>query len=310
MAAASATSAAVPAQDAPRAEVVLSQQEFQVLATKAICAHETATKQAKAQLEVDFLLQDEGLKQEMADAMAAAVGNDKRVTAFKLVTTRLLADQIPGARRLSAESDEHLRDGLLRFKPQHVTAKEGKPWVWSLAPGHGITQNFREALADLVASGGNSRVQIRRPQQFWGPAVSALAQSVLGKEKGEKGTKGKDKGKGKGNKDKDKGQVVTKGKGKGRGRGQGHGKGKTVDVAPAAAFVVPAEAPPVLASSGASPSYAALAAADDDSMVSAEVGYESAKRDGELLEPPIPMKKSNSPAADRGATASSGGVAH
>ena len=60
-------------------------------------------------------------------------------------------------------------------------------------------------MADLVASGGNSRVQIRRPQQFWGPAVSALAQSVLGKEKGEKGTKGKDKGKGKGKKGKSRG---------------------------------------------------------------------------------------------------------
>ena len=193
--------------------------------------------------------------------------------------------------------------------------------MWSLAPGHGITQNFREALADLVASGGNSRVQIRRQQQFWGPAVAALAQSVLGKEKGEKGKKGKDKGKGKGkgNKDKDKGQVETKGKGKGRGKAGGHGKGKTVDAPPAAAFVPPAEAPPgvnavdvdmdatpVLASSGASPSYAALAAADEGSMIDAEFGYESAKRDGELLEPPIPMKKSNSPAADRGATASSG----
>ena len=60
MAAAPATTAAVPAQDAPGAAVALSQQEFQVLATKAICAHETATKQAKQQLEVDFLLQDEG----------------------------------------------------------------------------------------------------------------------------------------------------------------------------------------------------------------------------------------------------------
>ena len=169
--------------------------EFQQQAVRALTAHETALNQMKANLELDFLVYDEGLKQELVDTAADNTGNTpKRVAAFKVVVARLLADEIPGARRLEAETNENLVAALLRFKPKKDTPREGFPWVWTLAPGVGVTQNFREAVSDLAAHGGNERLKVRRPLQYWGLAVSALAQTVLGKD-------GKAKGKGKGGKD-------------------------------------------------------------------------------------------------------------
>ena len=188
----------------------MSQEDFQVAVARALTAHETTLNLAKQQLELDLLLVDEGLKQEVVDALASAGPTAvKRVVAIKVVTGRLLADEIPGGRRLAGESDQHLADSILRFKPKqakHDTPRDGKPWVWTLAPSFGATQNFREALADLAANGGNERLKVRRPQVFWGPAVRALAEGVLGKDVKGKGKGDKNDGKGKGKDGKGKGK--------------------------------------------------------------------------------------------------------
>ena len=317
MALTGSSTANVPAAEMPQAE-------FQAHVTRALTAHETAVNLAKQEVELDFLLGDEKLKQEMVDALAADSGSTpKRVVAFKVVTARLVADEVPGARRLAAESEQNLTDGILRFKSRHFEPREGKPWVFSLAPGLGVTQNFREALADLAACGGNERLKVRRPLLHWGPAVSTLAQSVLGKDKSKKGGKEGSKGKGKGGKDKGK-----------KGRGKGKGKEKTAAtnnaVPPAAAFVPPAAPPPTqtVPSGGSTPTlpaetaeptvaasepssgstappatYASLAADDEANFLDAEMGVAGGKRDGDkALSAHVPFKKS-SPSVERKAPA-------
>ena len=161
-----APNAAAPAAPAAAAapEGFALSNEFQQQVVRVLAAHETALNQVKQQLELDFLVYDEGLKQELVDVVADTTGNPpKRVAAFKVVVGRLLADEIPGARRLEAETNENLAAALLRFKPKKDTPKDGFPWVWTLAPGVGVTQNFREAVSDLAAHGGNDRLKVRRP---------------------------------------------------------------------------------------------------------------------------------------------------
>ena len=296
--------------------------EFQQQVVRVLAAHETAVNQMKQQLELDFLVYDEGLKQELQGAMADNTGTGatpKRVTAFRVVVSRLVLDDIRGGRRLEAESNENLAAALLRFKPKKDTPRDGYPWVFTLAPGVGVTQNFREALADLAAHGGNERVKVRRPLPYWGPTVSALAQSVLGKDTKGKGKNkgGKDGKKGKGKGGKDKG-------GKGKGKDQPAGKGASRATAPPR-FALPTDAPPagapaatttvpcasttaapVLAtkapttpvlygtrvdgdevvplvssenSAGSTQTYASLVAADEAFTVDAEMAFESGKRE-------------------------------
>ena len=214
-----------------------------VFVVRALLAHETNLNQVKQCVEVDFLLHDEGLKQSVLDT--ADEGAGRRMKVFQLVTARLKADGVPGGTRLDSTSEEHLWDSLLRFKSRFDLPKEGAPWKFTLALSMGASNNFREAIADLVASGGNDRIQIRRPQSFLGPAVAELASTVLGKSKAAKG-KGKGKAKGKeGGKSKkgSEGQVQGKG-GKGGKGGRGKGKGKAKNqVPPPPEFSVPPGAP-------------------------------------------------------------------
>ena len=305
----------------------MSQEDFQVAVARALTAHETTLNLAKQQLELDLLLVDEGLKQEVVDALASAGPTAvKRVVAFKVVTGRLLADEIPGGRRLAGESDQHLADSILRFKPKqakHDTPRDGKPWVWTLAPSFGATQNFREALADLAANGGNERLKVRRPQVFWGPAVRALAEGVLGKDVKGKGKGDKNDGKGKGKDGKGKGKK-GKDKSKDKSRGKEKNEGKAKDAVPAAAFVPPTEPPPSTASTptaefgvsetaatenpssgSGTQSYAALVAEDEASSLDAEMAH--LKRESkDVPEAAAPLKKSNSPVVERRPTKAAG----
>ena len=311
-----------------RVTEVLPNDEFQTQVARALTAHESSLNQLRQQLELDFLVYDAEVKQQLEDALASHVptgGTPKRVSTFKLVLARLVADGVPGGRRLDSESKEHLTSSLLRFKPKKPTPKNNYPWVFTLAPAVGATQNFREALADLAAHGGNDRVKVRKPLSNWGPAVSLLAERVLGKDvKG----KGKDKGKEKDGK---------KGKGKGsKSKDGGRGKGKDkpaafVRTAPPPAALVPPTGPPPLqtaarsgsstptlpeepteaaltggpsASSGAAPlqTYANLAAVDENAALDAEMDLDRPKREAEGSTA-VPFKKSNSPAAERKAPA-------
>ena len=209
---------------APQTTVVETE-KFQQLVVTTLLAHEIQLGEQKQALDVELLLWDEKLKDEVHTAWTDpnATG-DKRVTVIQLIADRFVTDGVPGGKRLRAETKEHLADSVVRFRAKPFKEpKEGKPWRFQLTPSLAQTDNFRSALSDLVASGGNDKVMVRRPQIRVGPAVSELAEKVLGKSKG--------KGKSKLTDSKGSGKGGPKGKGKGgKNKGDKSGKGKTNSV--------------------------------------------------------------------------------
>ena len=223
------------------------------LVTCVLVAHERNILNFRQQLELDILIQDEGLKVAVQTAVGEGEPRLKRVRAFLAVCQALVPDGVPGVDRIVSASPQSVAESILRFKPAHAEPRTGWQWKWTLALGPSATNRVRDGVADLAAHGGVAgKVLVRRPQLYLGPLVQELANQHLpqgGKGRGggyhgghdgghleaapgggdEKGGWGRGKGKGgkkaKG-KDKDKGKKGKDGKGKGKGKGGNDAKGK------------------------------------------------------------------------------------
>ena len=152
--------------------------QFQSLVTTALLVHENTINEVKQSIDVDILLVDEKLKWEAYEAWWAEESVDKRLDFMRILADRLVQDEVPGGKRLQAETDKHLQDSILRLRTKHWEPKEGTPWKFTLTPSLSQTECFRGALSDLIASGGNDRIMIRRPLLHVGTSVAQLAESV------------------------------------------------------------------------------------------------------------------------------------
>jgi hypothetical protein len=172
-------------------------------------AQETTLNALRAQLELDIVVFDEGLKGRIHDELKKLGEVPPRVRAFKLVVQHWLSKGTAGSTRLSEAKDADLGALLLRFRPLFRDPAPGKPWRFTLAIGQGAGKHEREAIADLANAGGSQEVLVRRPRQGLGKKAQDVEKRFFPERAEERERKGKSKGKGRG------------GKGKGRGGANG-----------------------------------------------------------------------------------------
>ena len=180
--------------------------------SKLVLTHENEISQLKQQLQLDFLLVHADLKKAVLAAVEHGPSVGKAVRAFKEVIAVLVADGVPGAARLRSASDQSLKELVLKFASPHKKPLEGKVWRWTLQLSTSASGPLREAVADVAAEGGSSRVLVRRPLSRPGPMALALEALVYPERAANRENKGKAKGKG-----------GKEGKGKGRGNAGGRG---------------------------------------------------------------------------------------
>jgi hypothetical protein len=230
---------------------VPSRAEFEAVAALAL-ATDAGIQRLRAQLELDVLVADGGLKAELQRVMALEGGNaPPRVRLFRTVVEVLRAGEVAGGNRLAGASDEELSNLLLRFAPAFREPLPDRPWRWNLALSTSAGTTERGAVADLAAHGGNERVMVRRPRQNPGGLSLTVEKLVFPARADAREAKGKAKGKGK----------VGKGMGKGGGKGgkgkgdKGRGGGAAADPADAAMGVydAPADGAGAGAQAGAGP---------------------------------------------------------
>ena len=195
---------------------------------KTVLAQERAMAEIRQSVEVDFLIVDDAVKGSVVTA-TSAIGKgkgkttEKKIESLRAVLEALHEDQTPGTRRLLEVTRATLGESVVRFKPRKDTPLTGYVWKFTLALSLAATPKVKEALADLVASGGSARVLVRRPESKLGPLANEVAARF-----GLPGNKSKGKGKGdKGDPNKGKGPWGTYGKdsgGKGGKDKQGVGK--------------------------------------------------------------------------------------
>ena len=234
---------------------------------RVLVAHERDIAEQKAQNEVDFLITDEELKDQIwwcldGKGKGKGSGKAKKMAALDLVLKNLNDSEVSGSRRLLGTSDRTLEESVLKFRPKHNEPRPGWTWKFTLSLSFTATGPVRDAFADLAATGGSDKVQIRRPLQQLGPLVQEVAETfgIPGNKGKDSGGKGKGSGKGKDwhAKGKDKGRPA---KGKDRkGKSQDQGKGPGKDAWGGAAF--PAAPRPGAARSAAESESLAQSAAE------------------------------------------------
>ena len=224
----------------------------QTLHGQLLLAHEVRLLQLGQQVELDFVVTSETVKQDVAAALGNGDPKGKGLCGFKAVVERLFADGCRGCTRLNEMSNGTLKNCVLRFKGLHDSPLPGKPFKFTLAVSTSADMDFRAAIADLAAEGGSTTIMVRRPLTRLGPMAQRVEEQVYpgraqerkGKAKGR--GKGKDKGNDKGNGKDQGGTVSTNPQG---GVHQQGGAGGSA-VAPAVTASVPMEtsvAPPVMA---------------------------------------------------------------
>ena len=98
----------------------------QTLHGNLLLAHEVRLLQLGQQVELDFVITSETVKQEVELALGNGDPKGKGLRAWKAVAQRLLADGCRGCTRLNDMSDATLKESVLRFKGLHDSPLEGR----------------------------------------------------------------------------------------------------------------------------------------------------------------------------------------